>query len=104
MRTTKAARQDRPATTQPVAETVATAADRRELLERLGAFYGEHGFALVWTESIGPSEKTTARRRWIAGLPGRRRKPLPHAARGVALMTSKGQSHNPGDQPYARRT
>jgi Bifunctional DNA primase/polymerase, N-terminal len=69
----------------------ATPAIPRELLESFGALYGELGLALTFTRTNDPSKGDTKQ-----GTTGwRHAEPLPHAARGVALMTAFGQHRNP---------
>jgi hypothetical protein len=65
--------------------------DRRDLLERLGRAYAELGLALTFTRTNDPNKGDPKQ-----GVTGwRQAEPLPHAARGVALMTSQGQHRNP---------
>ena len=65
--------------------------ERRDLLERYGSMYGELGLALTFTRTNDPTKGDTKQ-----GVTGwRQAEPLPHAARGVALMTSEGQHRNP---------
>ncbi len=69
---------------------------RRELLERLGAFYGEQRFALVWTDTNRARDADDDRPKRVTTKAWQTTLPLPHAARGKALMRSWGQSKNPG--------
>ena len=66
-----------------------TVDDRRELLERYGRCYGELGLALAFTDGL----RGEAAKQHTAGW--KRTVPLPHPARGIALLTSSGQSANP---------
>jgi hypothetical protein len=66
-------------------------ADHRELLERYGRIYGELGLALTFTRTNDPRRGDP--KQGVGGWPSAG--PLPHAARGVALMTSQGQHRNP---------
>ena len=64
---------------------------RRELLAHCGALAGELGLALTFTRTNDPTKGDTKQ-----GATGwRQAEPLPHAARGVALMTSQGLHRNP---------
>lgn len=68
---------------------------RRELLERLGSFYGEQHFALVFTETNRARHPEDERPKRVTTKAWQTTQPLPHAARGAGLLTSRGQSANP---------
>ena len=66
----------------------------RELLEAYGAFYGEHRFAIVFTETNradrpGKDPKRVTTPGW------QHTRPLDGPHKGVALLTSRGQHLNP---------
>lgn len=63
--------------------------DRRELLERCGHCYGELALALAFTDGLHGEAAKQNTAGWKRTLP------LPHPARGIALLTSSGQSANP---------
>jgi hypothetical protein len=68
---------------------------RRELLEHLGAFYGAQHFALVFTQTNRARHPDDDRPKKVTTPAWQTTQPLPHAARGVALLTSRGQHMNP---------
>jgi hypothetical protein len=74
---------------------VAAVPERRQLLERLGAFYGAQHFALVFTETNRARHPDDERPKRVTTSAWQTTQPLPHAARGVALLTSRGQHMNP---------
>jgi len=61
------------------------------VLEWHGRLYGELGLALTFTRTNDQSKGDP--KQGVAGWP--HTAPLPHPARGIALMTSQGQSRNP---------
>jgi hypothetical protein len=65
--------------------------DRHALLERFGLIYGELGLALTFTRTNDPNKGDP--KQGVSGW--RQAEPLPHRARGMSLMTSRGQHRNP---------
>ncbi len=64
--------------------------DRLELLGRFGRLYGELGLAIAFTDGLaGDAAKAVTSKGW------NRTERLPHAARGEALLTSRGLRRNP---------
>lgn len=79
----------------PERDEQGTASGRQELLERLGAYYGEQHFALVFTETNRARHPDDERPKRVTTRAWQTTQPLPHAARGVGVLTSRGQSANP---------
>jgi hypothetical protein len=68
---------------------------RAALLERLGAFYGTEHLALVFTDTNRARGSEDDRPKRVTTPSWQTTEPLPHAARGAALMQSRGQHRNP---------
>jgi len=70
----------------------AVSEDRRALLERLGAFYGREGFAILWTATNDPSRgdpKAVATAAWQTT------RPLADPGFAAGLFAVRGQTRNP---------
>jgi hypothetical protein len=68
---------------------------RDELLAVYGRFYGEQHFALVFTDTNRARSPEDTRPKRITQNSWQTTQPLPHAARGEAVLTASGQHRNP---------
>lgn len=71
--------------------TVATDEGRKEVLERYGRFYGEHHFAVAFTEAIqgDPQAKRVTTPKWQFT------RPLADGGTGAAIVGNRGLKRNP---------